>query len=228
MRPSETTLVFKAQQCPVVNLDPVEPGVPMYKYVDLSHAHHLERGSIKIGTLRSYGLLESERRDAEEHSIFRPGSDLRAGNPKHRAYLEGSGLFAFSGEGRQSSIKNVNIETTGSDLNCVCFSEADDCGKGFGAEQALFRIDDPAALAERLTIVAGIRSPWHIGRVRYKERVANLNGDEAEQPNPFVKPARFSGEQEVRIIWENPTDSELSIICGSADAQIAKLMTRIR
>lgn len=213
-----------SQQHGPVNI--VYPPPVVYKYVDAEHAHFLEAGNLKIGSLRSYGLLESGRADDEEGTAtmhlneaapILPGSDIA-----RRLLASG----AIDVRGPIGGAFNVRVIMRCEDLYCLCFSlssEAPDNGR----EQAVFEVTDLRTVIERLSIVHPQLGSWFPGNVSYESRHADFRASHVLPPNPFTKSERFAWEREARVIWKPSQSGDLAAL-AAPDPEIASLLRRIR
>jgi hypothetical protein len=69
--------------------------------------------------------------------------------------------------------------------------------------QVIFEISDMIRFAAAVTVAAPEFLSFPIyGQVEYRKRVQNVLTCEPEHAHPFVKSPKFSGENEVRIVWE--------------------------
>lgn len=176
---------------------------PVYKFVDPAVADIVAAGSLRIGTLRSYGRLESARADPHEASAI-----LNA-KVQNSALLtnEQNALLAYHGinisgrnnrwitiEGHKTSIVN---------LHCLCFSDCPDAGPP--EAHAVFEVADVMDLASTLTAMyeATLGPACQVGKIEYASRDGGLDG-KAVYADPFVKPPSFSWEKEIRMIWLEP------------------------
>lgn len=205
--------------------DPWRLGRPLFKYVDVADAHYLEAGSLKIGTLRGYANLESDRRDADENTTIANIDYVSSATAEGRAFFERN-LFRL-GPNANVQASNSTFIQRGPNLYCLCFSHKGDLPDTDGA-QAVFQIDNVKAVINRLILNNSALRKSIIAPVRYGERVINVARADQFVANPLLKPAIFSREHEVRLLGLKEIDDDADPIYGKADPILSKLLRRIR
>jgi len=101
---------------------------------------------------------------------------------------------------RDVTFSNVNSTQIGLDSFVLCFSAAPSAVLASGGRNILLRISDIEALGKLLTEAhqADV-GPFECGLVAYGQR--SFDPREAFlEPNPFIKEARFSDENEIRLV----------------------------
>ena len=202
-------------------------GDPLFKYVDECDAHFLEKGSVRIGTLRGYSQLESSRADREENTskTFYAGT-LDQSHPKFDVIMQNMG-FKDGGFNVGLKLTNCGGNIFGPDLNCFCASDSDkNRPTNLAKPQSCFRIDDLVAWIREIRIACPKFLGAWVRPVTYGTRHSNpLQVPDA--PDPFLKPVEFAHEQEIRMIW-NLGDGILPAITDTPSSpSLARLMTRV-
>lgn len=200
--------------------------MPLYKYVDACDAHYLEAGSVKIGNFRGYAKLESSRRDSEENIFNYELPNLDIGNADDNVLARS---FGYDFNNCRCGIFSRNIsKVIGPNHYCICTSYRPDLPGEILIPQAVFRIHSVDKWMDRI-----VRLHRHIGTyvgglVEYGSRAGFLKRGQAPTVDPFIKPQQFSHEHEVRFVSSRPCAEDAKPIYGAADADLARLMERIR
>lgn len=202
-----------------------------YKYVDAGDAEYLMRGTLKIGTLRSYGALESDRADPREGRVDMHirsiGFGKAATHPDADAIAKSMGMYFGP---------NVDVRFTNNthgrrtpNYYCFCMSVVPNnlslCRE---KEQAIFEVTGIRSLIAVLAdLEPRLSGPASFSRVTYKPTSGDVLDMWQQQPSPFVKEPRFESEREIRIIWM-PTDKREPIeFVTEPSARVAALLRRV-
>lgn len=205
---------------------------PIYKYVDEDHAQYLEKGSIKLGTLWSFGDLEDQRSDSSENTSSGLFEALSGDNPRDRAFLKALGFDVPPGVNFRSTCGGTTFHVRSDDLYACCFSADPDRSKLIAAKpQAIFKVDDIYSFVNRVCQLVPQLGPATCGKVRYGDRSISLDRPPFARPSPFVKPVAFERENEVRIVWavsqEYPVGPLPLIAPLPPDTVVASLLQRV-
>lgn len=168
-----------------------------YKFVDLAVAEHVAAGKLKIGTLKDYASLESERRDIGEGTtkqyIENEVFDGSTANPQG-VHVSGNGTVTM--EGSTFVLHHPNVHT-------FCMSSTIKAMPN--TPQAIFLIRQPQRLAMLLSALNRQLGSYSIAqKVRYASRTRNWKEEAIVSPSPAVKSREFAWESEIRIWWPFP------------------------
>lgn len=214
---------------------PPKPRGKIYKYVDTEHAEFLERGSLRIGTLRSYSALEN-RSDPLEGTLLLRMNSIYIGsiheNNRERAALKRIGLNVDNVE--HNVFDGIYVSREVEPLFCLCFSlYKNNAFLQSHREQAIFEINNITGLLD------AINADYRLG-VGYAGNV-NYTFDELdyleniERPaHPFEKRAvrddgyEFYKEREFRYIYRPNEDRSVEPFNGHESPSIAQFLKRIK
>lgn len=207
-----------------VHMKPFEG--PAWKQVDASDAHHLERGSLKLGRLEDFQRLENGRADDLDGGYYIDQGDVMLMDeiPEHREAMARMGLGGVG-----VAVGNIYRQYV-KPAYAFCMSlpgcEHDPTPD---VPKALFEIADVRALAELLQMRNNTRvREMRFRQVTYERREFNAMERVVAGPDPFIKRPQFSVEQEVRIVLEARPGAAYDTIFTRADEDIAALFTRLR
>lgn len=198
-----------------------------WKYVDEEHADTVGNGSLRIGTLESYALIENGRADPLDGGIEMHLTSYAARGGKRHPILEKMGF-----RGTENLYGAYFAELTQVILpypsNAFCMSKI---GTPFthhkGKRQALFEVNVPG-LFNYLAFKYRTTHPTIVsGEVEYERRKFEVETMEDEAPHPFIKDVKFAREREVRIYLQARNPQKVTTLETGPDPVIARLLRRI-
>lgn len=152
---------------------------------------------------------------------------MKQGEPGYDAEILRKLGFHDAGGSVGSTFQNVGGIVVGPDYNCFCASDASNLPElDLTAPQACFRIDDLDAFVRAVRRACPRFLAAFVARVVYGTR--NLDPQALpDEPDPFLKPASYSLEQEIRMLCRLASGYEPATVIVPANHGLAEVMVRI-
>jgi len=206
------------------------PPVRAWKQVDEAHAKFIEKGSLKIGTLQDYALLENGRADALDGGVSITSTTLDIRNPVHHRAMRVLGIngpadadVRLEGNWTRHFINNMYAFCT-SEVGCRHDPSP-------GTPKATYQIEDLFVLGWYLRAKYRDRfSAFNVRPIDYQTRtidVLDALDNPSAQPSEFVKDACFAREQEIRLCFLARRGSPHQTIITEPDYFVASLFRRV-
>jgi hypothetical protein len=214
---------------------PPKPRGKIYKYVNAEHAEFLERGSLRVGTLRSYSALENRSDPLEGTLLLRMNSIYIGGaheNIREREALKRIGLNVDAAE--YNLFYGICVSREVEPLFCVCFSlYRNNAFLQRDKEQAIFEINDICGLLDAVNAEYRL-GIGYAGNIIYTFDELDYLENIDKPPHPFEKRAvRDDGyesykEREFRYIYRSNGDRPVEPFNGQDSLSVARFLKRIK
>jgi hypothetical protein len=193
-----------------------------WKIVDADHAHFVERGSLRIGTLQGYKDLENGRADEIDGAVDIRADALFYEVPEHRRAMERIGMVG-------GVVMGCRVIVRPPPLYAFCMTQP---GCRYdpqpGKPKVVFRIKHLHRLGRLISETYPDRiSGYLIRHVTYDRRHVDALEEHYGAPDPFMKDQVFSSEKEIRIIWLPRSNEEISSFITEPDPRIATYISRV-
>lgn len=190
----------------MVGVDELIPGMA-FKFVAPEWASAVERGSVRIGTLVDFMIMEGSRRDPLEGQVVRrPSGPIRVrpdSSAQEIADFERKTGMVIGPEGGVDVEIHAGQFIQYTSSYCFCMSRRRTAAPP--EDHVAFKIDTVAfGRAVTKAYEGRLGTELKGASVQYAPRVGSYDDESLIGLNPFVKDPKFQAEDEYRLFWPEP------------------------